>query len=117
MLAHTKRHPTETVELRFHGPAALQAEAVQRLKDLGFEDTTDSIPWREAFPEFTTEEAPAVCLRAMRRREGLTQKQLAERSGIPQAHISLMERGKATIGITRAKRLGKALNTGYKVFL
>ncbi|HDR15673.1 MAG TPA: XRE family transcriptional regulator [Desulfobacteraceae bacterium] len=63
------------------------------------------------------EEAPAVCLRAMRRREGLTQKQLAERSGIPQAHISLMERGKATIGITRAKRLGKALNTRYKVFL
>ena len=75
------------------------------------------VPWRNAFPEITTEEAPAVCLRAARRREGLTQKELAERSGIPQAHISLMERGKATIGITRAKRLGKALNAGYKVFL
>lgn len=117
MLEHTKKRHIETVVLRFHGPAALQAEAVQKLRELGFEDTTDLIPWREAFPEVTTEEAPAVCLRAMRRREGLTQKALAERSGIPQAHISLMERGKATIGITRAKRLGKALNTGYKMFL
>jgi DNA-binding XRE family transcriptional regulator len=117
MLEHMKRPHTDTVELRFHGPAALRDEAVQRLKELGFENTTDAIPWRDAFPEFTAEETPAVCLRAIRRREGFTQKDLADRSGIPQAHISLMERGKATIGTTRAKRLGKALNVGYKVFL
>ena len=79
--------------------------------------TEDTIPWRDAFPEYTDEEAPAVCLRAIRRREGLTQKALAKRSGIPQAHISRMERGKATIGVTRAKRLGKALNVGHKVLL
>ena len=53
----------------------------------------------------------------MRHREGLTQKELAAGSGIPQAHISLMERGKLPIGVTRAKRLGKALDAGYKVFL
>ena len=56
-------------------------------------------------------------LRAARRREGLTQKALATLAEIPQAHISLMERGKMAIGVTRAKRLAKALNTGYKVFL
>ena len=45
------------------------------------------------------------------------QKQLEGRPGILQTHISLMERGKATVGITRAKRLAKALNSGYRVFL
>lgn len=78
---------------------------------------TDAIPWRDAFPEFSEQNSPAVCLRAIRRREGLTQKELAVRADIPQAHISLMERGRMTVGVTRAKRLGKALNAGYKIFL
>jgi plasmid maintenance system antidote protein VapI len=37
--------------------------------------------------------------------------------GIPQRHISEMENGKRPIGKEMAKRLGKALNIGYKVFL
>lgn len=78
---------------------------------------TESIPWRDAFPEITDEDGPAVCLRAFRRREGLSQKELAIKADIPQSHISMMERGKMPIGVTRAKRLGKALNAGYKVFL
>ena len=79
--------------------------------------TQNTIRWREAFPEYTKEEYPAVCLRAARYRECLTQRELAVLAEIPQAHISLMERGKMPIGVTRAKRLAKALNTGYKVFL
>lgn len=63
------------------------------------------------------EQLPGVCLRAARRREGLTQKDLSVLSNIPQAHISLMERGNMAIGVTRTKRLAKALNSGYKVFL
>ena len=54
---------------------------------------------------------------AMRRREGLTQKELSQKADIPQGHISAMERGKMKIGTARAKKLGKALNEGYKVFL
>lgn len=117
MLERTKKHRTDTIELCFRGPAARKEEAAQILKNLGFVDTSETVPWREAFPEYTDEEIPAVCLRAARRREGLTQKELADLADIPQAHISLMERGKMAIGVTRAKRLAKALNTGYKVFL
>ncbi|MFO8091102.1 MAG: helix-turn-helix transcriptional regulator [Desulfatiglandaceae bacterium] len=116
MLGHTKRRPTETVELRFHGPAALQAEAVQKLRELGFEDTTDAIPWRQAVP-FEAEELPGVCLAGARNREGLSQRQLAEKTGIPQRHISEMENGKRTIGKARAKVFASALNTDYRVFL
>jgi ribosome-binding protein aMBF1 (putative translation factor) len=105
------------VELCFRGPAAKKDEAARLLKKLGFENADDSIPWREVFPEYTDEQLPGICLQAARRREGLTQKELAALAEIPQAHISLMERGKMSIGVTRAKRLGKALNTGYKVFL
>lgn len=117
MLEPTKKRPTNTVELCFRGPAAKQEEAARLLRKLGFENAEDSVPWREAFPEYSDEDLPAVSLRAARRREGLTQKELSALAGIPQAHISLMERGKMAIGVTRAKRLAKALNTGYKVFL
>lgn len=81
------------------------------------ERSVQFIPWREAFPEHKKEDLTAVSLRAARRREGFTQKEGADLSVIPQGHISLIERGKMAIGVTRAKRLAEALNTGYKVFL
>jgi len=83
----------------------------------GNNNTSDYIPWREAYPEYSDKDLPGVCLRGSRYREGLTQKQLADMTGIPQRHISEMENGKRTIGKEMAKRLGKALNIGYKVFL
>jgi len=117
MQAHTKKHPTETIELRFIGPIVNIARAIESLKPLGFVDTSDSVPWREAFPEYKDEDLPSVCLRGSRHKEGLTQRQLSDITGIPQRHISEMENGKRSIGKEMAKRLGKALNIGYKVFL
>ena len=92
-------------------------KAVDVLKSLGFVDTSDSVPWREACPEYSDEDLPGVCLRGARYREGFTQKQLADMIGIPQRHISMMENGKRPIGKEMAKRLGKALSISYKVFL
>jgi transcriptional regulator with XRE-family HTH domain len=46
-----------------------------------------------------------------------TQKELAERTGIPQSHISSMEHGRMTIGKERARRLAKALRVDYRIFL
>lgn len=59
----------------------------------------------------------AVNLHGARTREGLTQLQLAELTGIPQRHISEMENGKRSIGKERARVLAKALNTDYRHFL
>ena len=59
----------------------------------------------------------AVSLRGYRTREGLTQMQLADATGIPQRHISEMENGKRAIGKERAKILAKALNADYRAFL
>lgn len=116
-MAPTRKHHTDIVEIRFRGPATRKEEAALLLAKLGFEKAEEPVPWREAFPEHQEEDYPAVCLRAARHREGLTQKELALGSGIPQAHISQMERGRIAIGVTRAKKLAKVLNANYKMFL
>ena len=71
----------------------------------------------ETFPEYGVNPLGAA-LRGARRREGLTQCQLAEATGIPQRHISVMESGKRAIGKERARKLAEALQVSdYRVFL
>jgi len=83
----------------------------------GGDNSSDSVPWREVYPEYS--EAQLICkaLAGASYREDLTQIKLSELTGIPQRHISEMENGKRSIGKEMAKQLGKALNIGYKVFL
>jgi transcriptional regulator with XRE-family HTH domain len=56
-------------------------------------------------------------LRAARTKEGVTQSQLAQMTGIPQRHISEMEHGKRSIGKERAKKLAEALKVDYHLLL
>ena len=67
----------------------------------------------DSFPDM----GPGNILRGMRRREDLTQEQLASMVDVTKAAISAMETGKRPIGEAMAERLAKALNTSYKVFL
>ncbi len=76
-------------------------------------NTHPPVSWESVFPE----SSPGTALAGARYREGLTQRELAKRTGIPQRHISEMENGKRTIGKERAKLFAKALNIGYRVFL
>ena len=70
----------------------------------------------EVFPEYIGKETQ-VALRAYRTREELTQKQLAELTGIPQHHISEMENGKRSISKERARKLAEALHCDYRQLL
>jgi len=67
----------------------------------------------EVFPEGH----PGMALRDLRTREGLTQKACAERLGIRQHHVAEMEKGKRSISVEMAKRIGAEFNISYKVFL
>ena len=78
--------------------------------------TGDNIPWREVFPEFKDNEA-GTTLSGYRHREGLTQMQLAEATGIPQRHISEMENGKRVIGVVTARKLAAALHCDHRRLL
>jgi ribosome-binding protein aMBF1 (putative translation factor) len=119
MLAHTKKRHTEAVAIKFIGPAANKTKALASLKALGFKSLEEEsyITLNELFPDVTEDKRAGVILAGARGKEGLTQKQLAEKCGIPQSHISEMERAKRPIGLKTAKILGAALNIGYKVFL
>ena len=102
-----------TLRLRVHRSNAPRIKEYVEIIEAG-DDRTYTIA--EVFPEYLGKEQQ-VALRAYRHRENLTQRQLAELTGIPQRHISEMENGKRSIGKELAKRLGKALNVGYKMFL
>ena len=118
MQAHMKRRHTKGfVTLRFTGPVKNEEKAIEALQSLGFADASDSIPWREAFTKYDDDDLPGIALAGARAKEGLTQQELAEKTGIPQRHISEMENNKRSIGKERAKKLAKALNIGYKVLL
>jgi transcriptional regulator with XRE-family HTH domain len=77
----------------------------------------DSIPWREAFPDMTTAEENGIVLEETRKLLKLTRKQLAELTGISEHHILKMESGEQPIDEEAAKKLARALNTDYKLFL
>jgi DNA-binding XRE family transcriptional regulator len=117
MLDPTKKpHTDDTVRLCFHGPAEKRQEAIDALRELGFEDASGG-DWRDIFPEFEDEPAWSVAMRGARAREGLTQKELAKLTSIPQGQISRMENGKLPIGKQRARRLAEVLDVDYRVFL
>ena len=112
-----KRPPILKIEVRFVGSMANKAKAVEALKQPGFVDASDSVTWRELFPEYGDEELPGVCLAGSLLNKDMTQKEFSEMTGIPQRHISEMENGKGFIGKMRAKILVKALKVGYRILL
>lgn len=59
----------------------------------------------------------AISLAGLRYREDLTQEQLGKKLGLKQSNISLMERGKRSIGKKIAKKLADFFNTDYRIFL
>lgn len=76
-----------------------------------------SVPWRQAFSEWHEETAPGICLAGARYREGLTQGQLAIRTGISEQALSAMERGKCRIRPHQAQRLAAVLHIDVRVLL
>jgi len=104
---------TDYVDLSFRIPSENLQKAKKALAVLGALETTASVPWREVYTDF---EAGAA-LRGARKREALTQKQLAGLLGINQTHISEMEHGKRPIGKEMARRLARVLKVNYRLFL
>jgi transcriptional regulator with XRE-family HTH domain len=75
------------------------------------------VPVQAVLPALPEAERPGRLLAGARSKEGLTQRQLAALTGIPQRHISEMESGKRPIGKTTAKLLGKALKIDHRLLL
>lgn len=117
MLGPTKAHPTKSIEIFMIGPEANKAQAIDALMSFGFSEAPDSIPWRDAFPDLSDDALTGHILVGARHKAGLSQKQLADMTGVHQRHISEMENCRRTIGKKSAKLFAKALDTDYRVFL
>lgn len=77
---------------------------------------SDSIPWEElAKDRIAKYKKSGLALRGARYRECLSQKDLAERTGISQENISKMENGQRPIGPKVAKKLAKVLRINFKL--
>lgn len=119
MSAVTRKRLTEAEAmalLAFTGPAAKVTAAIAAMRRLGFTAREEAKPWREALP-FADDELPGVFLAGARYREGLTQDQLAQATGIPRRHISEMEHNKRPIGKQTARKLAEALKVDARRFL
>lgn len=60
---------------------------------------------------------PCDCLRGLRYRESLTQKEMSAKIGVTQGNLSAMERGKRPIGKALAKKIADIFGGSYKSFL
>ena len=118
MLGHTKKHPVETpYEARFVGSREKLVKLRDYARRIGLLEATDTAAIEEAFPAYD-ENPLGMALRGARNREGMTQRQLAEITGIPQRHISELENGKRRIGREWARKLAEALRVSdYRIFL
>ena len=113
MQAHMKKHPTDNlVPLNLMVHPANVSTITRYVEAL---EKSDSIPWREVAGRRGS--VPSSVLRGCRSKSEMTQTRLSELTGIPQRHISEMEQGKRTIGRENAKKLAKALETDYRMFL
>ena len=78
----------------------------------------DSVAARQVLPELADDTMrPATLLRAARYRANLTQKNLADRLGVRQHHLSEMENGKRPVGKQMAKRLAEIFKCDYRLFV
>jgi DNA-binding XRE family transcriptional regulator len=114
MLARTKKPRID--EARFTGKPTVIARLREIARELGATETSGDVTIEEAFPELHSN-PHGLSLRGLRYRENLTQAQLAERTAIPQRHISEMEHGKRPIGRETARKLATVLGCDYRVLL
>lgn len=115
MLEHTENHHTEGI--RFYGTPQTISQLRKYARTAGaVEVEADSISVEEVSPDLLTNPR-GTYLKGVRYREGLTQVQLSEMTGIQRRHISEMESGKRTIGKSLAHKLAEALKAEYRLFL
>ena len=115
MLEHMKK---PLIEIKYKGPKKNIDKLTKYAQKLSFKKVEKNSDFlKELFPELKNANIPSYLLRGARVKEDVTQKELAKLTGISQGNISEMENGKRAIGVATAKKLGKALNIGYKVFL
>jgi len=121
MLELTKKPPIEqgTVFLHVSCQQDILSEVEALLKAKGCVVRHDAMPEKESF---TSEEVfpgfhAGNSLRGARYREDVSQRKLANLTGVSVQNISAMENGRRPIGKEMAKRFAHVLNTDWRLLL
>ncbi|MEM1243522.1 MAG: helix-turn-helix transcriptional regulator, partial [Pseudomonadota bacterium] len=78
----------------------------------------DALAIEDVFSDLIKESGePALLLKGLRHKEGLTQIQFAQLIRITQTNLSAMENGRRKIGKDIAKRIAKKFSVDYRLFL
>ena len=118
MLARTKKHPIDgAVEILWHGGRySVPIDVMERYKIKSTDTEYTSI--EDLFGHLTQETGePAVLLRGVRHKEGLTQREFSKQLNISQTNLSAMENGRRAIGKELAKRIAAISGLDYRIFL
>ncbi len=126
MSALTKTRHTDFFEIIILRPHSKKVSYTVKAENFGrletylekySEDDSAAVAWETLAKERIKKYKKAgLVLRGIRYREGLSQKRLAEKSGVNQNEISKIENGKRAVGEKVAKRLAKALNIDFRLF-
>jgi len=106
--------PGKTKKLTF-----VPAKHLQKLEDfLEKYGESESISWEElAKDRIAKYKKSGLALRGARYREGISQKELAKRTGVSQENISKMENGQRAVGEKVAKKLAKVLRIDFELLI
>lgn len=130
MSAHTREQSIDTEKFfcvvvnlsnskkTYNIPLSHQKELEKVLEKYSEDDDDTPVAWEVLAKERIKKyKKSGLVLRGMRYREGLSQKHLAEASGITQNEISNIENGKRTVGKKVAEKLARVLNFDYRMLL
>lgn len=113
MLELTKKPPIE--EFAVICPSDKYQEVIQALSHCGC--TIYPLSEAPVAPEKVLDMSPGARLKGARHKEGLTQLELAQKTGISRRHISDMENNRRPIGKKNAQKIGEVVNVEYQIFL
>jgi DNA-binding XRE family transcriptional regulator len=117
MLALMKKHPTDEVaQISWHGE--LYVVPIEIMEYYKIKSDDSYISTEELFGNLTQKSGePAVLLKGLRYREGLSQIEFAKKLNISQTNLSAMENGRRAIGKELAKRMASLFKVDYRIFL
>ena len=113
---------TRHIDVIITGEGAGEVAALlkERLPDAVLsEDEDEAVEWKntDLAKEIRASKTPGKLVHAYRARAGLSLVQLAEAIGTKYPNLSAIENDRRVIGLSMARKLGKALGVEYQKFL
>ena len=113
-----KRRTNKTVDIFWQGVRYSIPVSILEKYKISSALRSDSLTVEEAFSDLIGEFGePALLLRGLRKKEGLSQVEFADAIAVTQQNLSAMENGRRGIGKELAKRIASKFNINYRLLL